>query len=56
MAEFHLLCTLGRENELSPELEKTYPENNYILRDVDGLPIYVDDFKPFRVGDCISYK
>lgn len=56
MAEFHLLCTLGRENELSPELEKIYPENNYILRDVDGLPVYVDNYQPFKVGDCVTYK
>lgn len=52
LAEYHLLCTLNREDELSPELEKTYPENNYILRDVDGLPIYVSDYHPFKVGEC----
>lgn len=56
MAEYHLLCTLGRENELSPELEKIYPKNNYILRDVDGLPVYVENFKPLNVGDCICKK
>ena len=56
MAEFHLLCTLGRESELSPELEKIYPKNNYILRDVDGLPVYVENFKPLKVGDCIANK
>lgn len=52
LAEYHLLCTLNREDELSPELEKIYPENNYILRDVDGLPIYVSDYHPFKVGEC----
>lgn len=54
LAEYHLLCTLGRENELTENLEKTYPENNYILRDVDGLPIYVENYQPFKVGDCIK--
>ena len=52
LAEYHLLCTLNREDELSPELEKIYPENNYILRDVDGLPIYVSDYHPFKIGEC----
>lgn len=55
LAEYHLLCTLERENELTPELEKIYPENNYILRDVDGLPIYVDNYQPLKVGDCVEY-
>ena len=55
LAEYHLLCTLDRENELTPELEQIYPENNYILRDVDGLPIYVSDYKPFKVGECVSF-
>ena len=47
---------MGTHYENKPKVEKIYPENNYILRDVDGLPVYIEDFKPFNVGDCISYK
>lgn len=53
LAEYHLLTTLGKSGELSPELEITFPKNNRFLRDVDGLPIYIDDFKPLEVGQYI---
>lgn len=56
LAEYHLLATIGKENLLSPEIEMEYPKNNYILRDVDGLPIYVPDAKPFHVGDVVVNK
>ncbi|MCE8924280.1 hypothetical protein [Bacteroides ovatus] len=56
MAEFHLLCALNRENELSPELEKQYPVTNLILRDVDGLPIYIEETKPLTPGSCFCYE
>ena len=56
LSEFHLLCTLDRENELSDEIEMIYPDNNFILRDVDGLPIYVSDHKDLEVGEFFSKK
>ncbi len=52
LSEFHLLCALDREGEFSPEVEKTFPPNNLILRDVDGAPIYVENYIPLRVGEC----
>ena len=34
------------------ELEAQYPENNLILRDIDGIPIWVSDFKKLEIGEC----
>jgi len=56
LAEFHLLCTLGRGDEMSENIEMIYPKNNLILRDVDGFPIYVPDYKPLKMGECIVKK
>lgn len=53
LSEYQLLCILGRQNELTSEIEKIYPENNLILRDVDGQPIYVENYKPINIGDYI---
>lgn len=54
LSEYQLLLALGRANEISDEIEKIYPENNLILRDVDGLPIYVSEPKNISVGEYIS--
>ena len=54
LAEYHLLCTLGRGEEMSENIEMIYPKNNLILRDVDGQPIYVSDYKPLQTGECID--
>ncbi len=52
ISEYQLLLALNRDNEVSPEVEKIYPQNNAILRDVDGLPIYVENVKELAVGEC----
>lgn len=54
LAEFHLLTALGRSQELSPEVEIQFPKNNMWLRDVDAVPIYVEDHKTLRIGDFIE--
>ena len=54
LAEYHLLCTLGRGDEMSDDIEMIYPKNNLILRDVDGQPIYVPDYKPLQTGEWIA--
>ena len=54
VSEYQLLLALGRDSEISPEIEKTYPEGNFMLRDVDGEPIYIDSHKSLSVGECIS--
>lgn len=53
LAEYQLLCVLGRENELSTDIEKIYPKDNLILRDVDNLPIYVEHYTPLKTGEFI---
>ena len=54
ISEYQLLCALGRENELSPEIEKIYPQNNLILRDVDDLPIYLRNYEELSIGQYID--
>lgn len=54
LAEYHLLTILGRTSELSPEQEMLFPRNNLFLRDVDGLPIYIDNYLPLQIGGCIT--
>lgn len=57
LAEYHLLTILGRSSELSPEQEMSFPTNNLFLRDVDGIPIYIDNYQPLILGECLSkYK
>ena len=53
LSEAQLLLTLGRREELGPE-EATYPERNMILRDIDGAPIWLSDYKELAVGDCVT--
>ncbi|MBQ3730237.1 MAG: serine acetyltransferase [Muribaculaceae bacterium] len=31
----------------------TFPKNNLFLRDVDGTPIYVPNYVPLKIGDCV---
>jgi len=49
-SEFQLLCMLDRIYEISPELTKRFTDDNIILRDVDGLPIYIEHFKELEIG------
>lgn len=56
MAEYHMLCTLGRSEEIGESRETSFPENNMFLRDVDGLPIYIEEYKPLACGESISKK
>ena len=54
ISEFQLLLALNRGDEISPEIEMTFPPNNLILRDVDGLPIYLKDYRPILEGEFIE--
>lgn len=56
LAEYHLLATLGRSSEMSQEQEIVFPNNNLFLRDVDGPPVYVKDYKEISIGECKSNK
>ncbi len=54
VSEFQLLLALGRDDEISPEVEKKYPEGNLMLRDVDGEPIYVEHPQSIEVGEFVA--
>ena len=54
ISEYQLLLALGRGDELSDEIEMTFPKNNLILRDVDGQPIYLKEYKPLKEGEFIA--
>lgn len=54
--EYQLLCILGRENECIIKLEKEFPSNNIMLREVNGLPIYLENFKELGVGQSYNKR
>lgn len=54
LAEYHLLTAMGRSNELTPDVEMQFPKNNLWLRDVDAIPVYIEDHSDLHIGDCIA--
>ncbi|MBO4620694.1 MAG: hypothetical protein J5654_11370 [Victivallales bacterium] len=54
VSEYQLLLALGRDDEISPEVEKQFPVGNLMLRDVDGEPIYVEHPQPIAVGEFVG--
>ncbi len=46
LSEYQMLCTLNRTGEIDSEVEKVYPKDNLILRDIDGPPIWIPNFVP----------
>jgi carbamoyl-phosphate synthase large subunit len=53
LAEAQLLLTLGKVDALGPR-EATYSERNAIFRDIDGPPIWLDDYSPLAVGEYVA--
>lgn len=51
IAEAQLLLALNREYEIPGEVDKDYPPENLILRDVDGPPIYVPHPTQLKIGN-----
>lgn len=49
-SEYQMMLLSGREESISPELTKLFPDNNIMLRDVDGLPIYLDNYTELKTG------
>ena len=49
--EFQMLLLTGQSELINPELTRAFSEDNAILRDVDGLPIYVDHLYEKTVGE-----
>ena len=54
LSEYQLLLALGRDNEVTPEVEMNFPISNLILRDVDGTPVYVPEYKELKIGESMS--
>lgn len=50
LAEAHLLMTLQQQHELGAK-EMTFPPHNFILRDIDGAPVWLKEYEPLRVGE-----
>lgn len=53
ISEYQLLLALNRDSEVPQEVEQVFPAGNLILRDVDGLPVYITEEKPLNIGECI---
>lgn len=47
MAEFQVLAVLGK-TELIPKHEPCFPEDNMIFRDIDGLPLYIEQYNRMK--------
>lgn len=50
-SEAQMLILSGQSNLVTKEKTLTFPEDNIILRDVDGLPIYIENYKQLEMGD-----
>ena len=50
-SECQMMVLTGQEENISPELTMTFPEDNIMLRDVDGLPIYISHYREMNVGE-----
>lgn len=51
LSEAQLLLALDRDDEILGTTQKDYPKGNLMLRDVDGLPIYVENTVNLNIGD-----
>ena len=54
ISEAQLLLALNRDKEIKGEVERQYPPENLLLRDVDGVPIYITEEKQIGFGDYYS--
>jgi carbamoyl-phosphate synthase large subunit len=50
MAEAQVLVTLGRLDEIGEPVPR-FPDDNVILRDIDGVPIWLTDYRELAVGE-----
>jgi hypothetical protein len=53
MAEAQVLATLGRLEELGESVPH-FPDDNVILRDIDGEPIWLTDYRELAIGEHAS--
>lgn len=52
LAEAQLLVTLGRLDEVGEPVPR-FPEDNAILRDIDGEPLWLTGYRDLAVGDHV---
>jgi hypothetical protein len=50
MAEAQVLATLGRGGEIG-EVVPHFPDDNVILRDIDGGPLWLTDYRELAIGE-----
>jgi carbamoyl-phosphate synthase large subunit len=50
MAEAQVLATLGRLDEIGEPVPH-FPDDNIILRDIDGVPLWLTDYRELAVGE-----
>lgn len=50
-SEYQLLLLMGRRSEISSNLTIEFPIDNCMLRDVDGIPIYLEHYKQLKEGE-----
>lgn len=50
-SEYQLLCMMGRTDEIPSGLTMKFPEDNCMLRDVDGLPLYLEHYASLEEGN-----
>jgi carbamoyl-phosphate synthase large subunit len=51
-AEAQLLATLGRLDEIG-EVVPCFPDDNVILRNVDGVPLWLTGYRDLAVGEHV---
>jgi len=52
MAEAQILATVDRLDQIG-EIEVQFPRNNLMLRDIDGAPIWLEDYKEISIGQSV---
>jgi carbamoyl-phosphate synthase large subunit len=50
LAEGQVLATLGRLDEIG-EPAPRFPDDNVILRDIDGAPVWLSDYRELAIGE-----
>lgn len=53
-SELQMLILTNQKQLISPSLTKIFSKDNIVLRDVDGLPIYLEHYCKLHLGEYIS--
>ena len=55
LVEAQIFATLGQPECTGP-LDTMFPPRNLILRDIDGLPLWIEDHTDLKVGECFPER